>query len=727
MSTIRVLIRLVIATCAAWTALTAASFEPVVAQAREKLAALPIRFEPNAGQWASGVLYAARAGDYGLALTNREALVSLPARNGRGRRISITLEGAERSPLVEGLDPLAARGAYLLGNRRSEWRTRVPQYTRVRYRAVYPGIDLVYYGNGRELEYDFVLAPGADPSCIRLRYRGADRISLDRNGDLLLHAGHSRLVQKRPVVYQVDDRGERREVAARYRMAGKSAARIDVAQYDRSRPLVIDPVLQYATLIGGERADSVASVKIDREGFVWVAGTITDGNIPASGDAYSGEYKGGGSDLFVAKIDPRAEGAASLVYFTYIGGKGADTVADMALDEFGNVYLTGVTASPDFPLGGFAYQTAPLGVMVDEFGITSGTIREAFVIKLQPSMGGELSLTYSSYLGGSASDEGRGIAVDAAGMIYIVGTTSSEDFPVTASASQAVKWGPADAFMAKIDPFAPEASASLAYSTYYGGNSYEDGRSIAVISEGVVCITGSTMSTELPWAGNPYQLESAGNGDVFIAKMDTTQSGEASLPYASYFGGSGLDEARKIVIDPQGKVVIAGVTLSQDLPATFGAFRDVPPGGDGDGFVIRLDLDAPRETALLYGTYLGGSGGDVINDVAVDSAGALWVTGYTLSPDFPTTSDAVSPSYPWGLNVFATRIDPQRFGDSALLYSTYLGQINIHVGYAIAVGADGTVAIGGTTAKPSILVTENAARKDYAGGLYDGFVVVLAH
>ncbi len=712
--------------CAAWGVLEAASYAPVVAQAREKLAAMPVRFEPNAGQWAPQVRFAARTGGYGLALTGREALVSLPQQEGQPpRRIAISLEGAAASPLIEGLEPLPARGSYLLGNRRAEWRTGVPQYTRVRYREVYPGTDLVYYGNGRALEYDFILQPGADPGRIRLRYRGADRVALSSGGDLLLHAGTSRLVQKRPVVYQLDPGGVRREVAARYRLVGKNMARIEVGKYDRSRPLIIDPVLQYASLLGGTGSDSIASVKIDREGMIWVAGTITDGGIPAVGGAFKDTFSGW-SDIFVARINPRAEGAESLLYFTYLGGSSVDVANDMALDDLGNVYVTGYTRSPDFPMGGFSYQTQALGITVDEFGITSGSIKEAFVVKLQPAVGGEFSLAYSSYLGGSGGDEGRSIAVDAVGNIYIVGATDSENFPLTASAAQNARWGAQDLFIAKFDPNAIESSASLIYSSYFGGNSYEYGGSIALSPDGMAYVAGSTMSWEFPWAGPAYRKEPAGGGDAFIAKVDTTKSGPESIPYASFFGGSGLDEARRVALDLDGKVLISGTTISTDLPTTPGALRETPYGGDGDGFIARLDLDAPPEAALTYCTYVGGSGGDVVYDMAVDPAGAVWATGYTLSSDFPTTGDALAPFYPGGVSVFATKIDLARVGNEALLYSTYLGQINIHVGYTIAAGPDGTVAIGGLTSNPSVPVTGNAAQKEYAGGRADGFVVVLA-
>lgn len=727
MHPLRVFIRLVIPLCAAWAAFGAVKVEPVVMQAQEKLAALPVRFEPNAGQWTPEVRFAARTGSYSLALTAREALVTLPQQDGApARRVSIALEGAQASPRIEGLELLQARGSYLLGNRRAAWRTGVPQYRKVLYRGVYEGIDLVYYGNGRELEYDFLLEPGADPSRIRLRYRGADRVALSDDGDLLLHAGASRLVQKRPVAYQFDDSGARREVAVRYRMAGKTAARIEVGDYDRSRPLVIDPVLQYASLFGGERADSVAAVKIDREGMVWIAGTISDGGIPAVGNPYQSEFAYGGTDIFVARLDPRAQGDASLLYFTYLGGDGADVCNDMALDQFGNVYLTGYTSSAEFPLGGFAYQTKPLGVTVDDLGIATGSIHEAFVVKLQPSVGGELSLAYSSYLGGSDADEGNGIAVDAAGQIYIVGSTTSEDFPLTESAAQTIRWGDRDAFIARFDPFALDAPASLVYSTYFGGNSYDDGRAITATPEGVVYVAGSTLSDEFPWAGNAFQEANAGGGDGFLARVITSASGPASIPYATFFGGSGYDEIYRVAVDPEGKLLLAGATLSSDLPVTFGALRETAPGGDGDGFIVRLDTDAPRESALLYGTYLGGSGGDVIYGLDVDQSGVVWVTGYTYSADFPTTGDALVQFYPGGLNVFAASFDPQRFGDASLLYSTYLGQFNISLGYSIAAGGDGTVAIAGETSFPPIQTTGNAARRDYAGGMFDGFVVVLA-
>lgn len=713
MLSLRVLIRVILPLCAVFPAAYAASVEPAVAKARETLASLPVRFEPNAGQWDPQVRYAARAGGYGVVLTSSEAVVTLAPNDGKpARRIGISLDGAAALPDSEGLDPISARGSYLLGNRPSDWRTGVPQYGRVRYREVYPGIDLVYYADGRQLEYDFVLQPGADPGKIRMRFRGADRVSLTGSGDLLLQAGGRSVTQKRPVVYQEEADGTRRAIVARYRISGKNAARVEVADYDASKPLVIDPVLQYSSLFGGARGDAVTGVKVDAQGFVWVSGYVSDGGIPARGGEFSGEFKAG-TDIFVAKIDPKAFGNDSLVYYTYIGGNGADAATDLAMDAQGNVYLTGSTNSTDFPLGGYAYQTS-----------RKESSTEAFVLKLRPAVAGEYSLAYSSYLGGRGTDEGRGVDVDAAGKIYIVGTTTSENFPAV-SARQGTKWGEQDAFVAKFDPDALDGAASLMYSSLLGGNGFDDGRSIAVTPEGIAYIAGSTSSTEFPWAGAPYYDTYQGGVDVFLAKVDASKAGEESVPYASYFGGTGLDEARRVTLDAEGKLWLTGVTLSNDLPVTANAFQGSRPGGDGDGFVVRLNLEAPREAAVEYLSYLGGSAGDVAYDVAPDPAGGVWVTGYTLSRDFPVTQDALAAAYPGGVNVFATKIDPAGKNGTSLAYSTYLGQINIHVGYAIAAGPNGRVVIGGVTSSPAMRTTENAARSEYAGGTSDGFVVVL--
>ena len=714
----RVLTRFLVPVCLAGLA-QGAAVKSAETKARETLRALPMRFEPNAGQWDRQVRFAARAGGYTLALMDREAVLSLGE-----RRIAMSLRGANHKPVVEGAGLLPARASYFVGNWRAGWRTGVPQYTRVLYRGVYPGIDVAYYGNGSQLEYDFVLRPGADPSRIRIHFRGADGVTVTPEGDLAVEAGGSRIVQRRPVVYQQDAAGVRHEVAAAYRMLDNRTAAVEVGKFDRSRTLTIDPVLEYAALMGGLTADAVTAVKIDKDGFVWVAGYISDGGITAKGNPFNDAYLGG-KDIFLPKIDPNASGPDSLLYFTYIGGSGNDIPTDMTLDASGNVYLCGSTNSTDFPLGGWAYQPT-LSSTTDSTTGAATTALDAFALKLRPNVAGTDALAWSTYLGGTSDDEARGIAVDAAGNVYIAGISKSSDFPLTSdSAFQVTLWGPQDGFIAEFNPNLADAPSTLLYSTLIGGESYDDISSIAVAPDGSVYVGGSTTSTQFPWAGNPYSASLLGGQNLWIGRVDTSQSGPDSIPYASYFGGSAAEELRNLAVDARGRVWLTGVTLSADYPVTFGAFQPDMPGTAGVGFVTCLDFSPSRPAFVAYSTFLGGSGGDAGYSIVPDAAGGVWVTGYTLSTDFPVTKDAILGTYPGGNNIFVTKLDTTKSGSRALAYSTYLGQTSIQVGVAIALGADGTVAIGGQTGRPGITATPNSFRGDYGGGLSDGFLAVL--
>jgi hypothetical protein len=658
--------------------------------AQDVLRELPMRFEPNAGQWNPRVKFAARASDYNVVLTPRETVV-----NGA---IAIRLLRSNPSPIIEGADALPSTSHYFLGNRRENWRTGVTNYRRVRYREVYPGVDLVYYGNGRQLEYDFVLRPGADPGRIQIRFRGADRLSLTAEGDLLVQCRAGKLVQKKPLVYQ-----HGREIAGKYRFIGKNVVGIELSDYDRSQPVTIDPVLVYSSLIGGGAGDSVTDVKMDPSGMLYVAGYVGNGDITAPGESFQGS-SGGNTDIFIAKINPARSGAESLVYFTYLGGSGADTPAAMALDASGNVYLTGSTSSPNFPMAGNSFRNSLGGQM------------DAFVLKLNPSRAGSDALIYSTYLGGGDRDTGNAIDVDQAGNIYVVGTTRSGDFPLTDSAYQNARWGDQDTFITKIDP----NSSSLAYSTYLGGETIDDGRAIAVTPAGIVYFAASTVSKLFPLAGFSYKDANQGASDIVVGQMDLTKSGDASLVYATYFGGSGLEEVRKMVLDATGKLLLTGYTLSTDFPATPDAPQKTA-GGNGNAFVARLDLSAPRSSVVSFSTYLGGSGGDVAYGLATDSAGNVYVSGYTLSSDFPVTDDALQKQWGGGVDIFVTKLSPS----GGLLYSTYLGQTGIHVGNAIAVSANGSICVGGYTSNQNVPITNEGFQKGYAGGISDGFVTVI--
>ena len=708
----RALYRFLIPVCLGGVSLASgAGVKPAISKAREAFRALPIRFEPNTGQWDRQVRFAARAGGYSLALTDREAVLSMGP-----RRVSMSLAGANLRPEVKGTDPLPARGNFFLGNWRAGWRTGVPMFRSVRYSSVYPGIDLVYYGNGTQLEYDFVLQPGADPSRIRIRFRGADRVALTPQGDLALDAAGERMLQKRPLVYQQDAAGARHEIAAHYRMLDSRTAAVEVADYDRSRPLTIDPVLHYASFFGGAAADSITCVKIDSQGFIWAAGYISDGGTDVRGNFYSNVFSGGNTDIFVTRIDPNQTGLDSLAYFTYFGGSGNDTPTDIALDADGNLYVTGTTDSDNFPMAGPSYQKT-----------RNNNSQEAFVLKLRTDIAGADALVWSTFLGGRDVEEARSIAVDGSGKVYIAGLTKSNDFPLTSSSAyQTTLWGVQDAFITKFDPSAGDGPSSLLYSTLLGGEGFDDARSIAVAPNGDVYVAGSTSSTQFPWNGAAFKGENPVGSDIWIARVDASKAGPDSIPYASYFGGSGVDELRGMALDASGKLWLTGVTLSSDYPVTANAYRSSAPGGGGDAFITCLDFSPQRESFVAYSSYLGGGNGDVAYGIAVDSKGVAWVTGYTLSNDFPVTQDAAQGTYPGATDVFVTGIDTTKAGDAALFYSSYLGRINTQVGLSVAVGPDGTVAVGGRTSNLGIQATENAVRTEYTGGLTDGFVAIIA-
>jgi len=675
-----------------------------VPRATELLRSLPIVFEPNTGRWASDVKFTARTSEYRVFLSARGVSFE-----NAGHTISVSPLSANPKAELAGSSALPFRTNYILGARHDKWSAGVTNYAQVRYRSVYPGIDLVYYGSNRELEYDFIVQPGADPNRIRLKFDGIAHMTVTPAGDLVVGNGASRLTQRKPLIYQEEPGAGRREIRGAFQLLSKNVVGFLVGPYDRSRALTIDPVLTYASLLGGGSADAVTAAKIDRSGIVYLAGYVGNSDITAPENAYQTSNKGT-SDIFIAKIDPSKSGAESLLYFTYLGGTGADLPTAMAIDGSGGVYLTGSTTSIDFPLAGAGPQN----------NLKGENTSDAFVLKLVTSFPGTEGLFYSTYLGGAGVDTGAGIAVDARGAFYITGSTRSEDFPVTSSAYQAIRWGAGDAFIAKIDP---AESPSLVYSSYLGGEVLDDGRAIAVSPSGAVYMAGATFSLQFPLAGNSYRPESKGAGDIFVVQFDLTLSGEPSLIYGTYLGGTRLDDVRRIALDSADRVLLTGYTLSPDFQVTSDALQS-QLAGISNTYITRLNLKAPRSEVLSYSTYFGGSSGDVAYDIATDAAGAVYVTGYTTSTDFPVTADALQRTG-GGIDVFVSKIKLADSGPSALLYSTYLGLTGVHVGYGLAVAPDGTICVGGQTGARSIKSTEGSYQAGFAGGTSDGFVVVL--
>ena len=650
---------------------------------------LPLSFEANLGQTGGQVGFLSRGPGYRLFLAPTEAVLHLHAT--QSTVVRMKLLGANPKVAVTGLHPLPGRVNYFLSNDPKQWHTNVPTYGRVKYEAVYPGIDLIFYGNQRELEYDFVVAPRADPARIRLRFEGAERVDLDAAGDLLLKTAACEIRQRKPRLYQEETGGGRQEIGGSYVVHSHGEVGFAVGQYDAGRGLVIDPVLSYSTYVGGEQWDESSAIAVDSQGNAYVAGYTSSTNFPTANPVQPA-HAGGFEDAFVAKI--AADGSA-LVYSTYLGGSGGDFGKGIAVDGKGNAYIAGETRSMDFPTAN------PLQP-------ASGGLSDAFVAKIAADGS---ALVYSTYLGGSGSDDGRGIGVDAEGSAYATGETISFDFP-TANPLQPAHGGGSgnyDRFVAKI---AADGSA-LIYSTYLGGSQNDLGNSIAVDAQGNGYVIGYTYSIDFPTFNALQPFHSGARSDAFVTKIAADGS---ALIYSTYLGGSEEDEGRGIAVDAEGSAYLSGWTDSVDFPTT-NPFQPFP-AGFREAFVAKISADG---SALVYSTYLGGSAADVGYGIAVDAEGNASVIGETLSTDFPTASP-LQPVHGGVWDVFVTRIAAD---GSALAYSTYLGGSNVDRGWGIAVDAQGSASVTGQTWS-SNFPTANAMQPAIGGGSTDAFVAKIA-
>ncbi|MGO9011033.1 MAG: SBBP repeat-containing protein [Bryobacteraceae bacterium] len=680
---------------------------PSLAAGRAALDGLALRFEANQGQWNRDVRYLARGGAVKVALTDRGPSLRMP---GAGR-VDMVLEGAA-SPRIQPLEPIAARTDYFIGSR-ANWHTGVTSYARVRYQQVYPGIDAMYYGNQGRLEYDFVLAPGADANSIRMRFRGADGLRITPAGDLEVRVGSATVIEKRPVVRQGGA-----SVGGRYVLLSRDMAGFRVGRYDRSRPLVIDPLLIYSTYMGGSADDQINAVRLTANGWLYVAGYTNNSDMPYINGAYS-NVSVGTTNIFVAILDTSAAGGYQPIYFSYIGGSGVDVPLAMVLDAQGDVYLTGTTTSSDFPMVGNSIVSTFPTVAPTSITAPAVTLTETFVLELNPALYGEVSLLYSTYLGGTEGNSyGNAIDLDQAGNIYVVGTTLAGDFPVTGSAYQTGLWGGQDTFLTEINT----GTATPLYSTLLGGELDDDGRGVAVAANGLVYMAASTESTEFPMAGYSYRGNLAGGYDLVVAVIDPTQYGTESLVYSTYLGGSDSEEVRGMAVDANGNLLLTGYTLSSDFPMTQDAAQPAY-GGNGDIFVAVVNPFGPN--FLQYSTYLGGSDTEVGYAVGSDAQNNVYVTGYTLSKDLPVTPNAPEPVWPGGIDIVAAKVIPHVAGTGGFGYVTYFGGSSINSGQTLAVAPDGTLYVAGFTGGV-LTTTSNAVQGAYGGGVKDGFLFVLS-
>jgi len=646
---------------------------------------LPLAFERNLGQADRHVPFLAHGPGYSLFLSSDQATLRLAPRSpGNDVLLRMRLLGSNTQAVAVGQQELAGKANYLLGNQACGWQTNVPLYQKVSLHNLYPGIDLVYYGNQTRLEYDFVLAPKAAPAAIRLGFEGAQSLKITKQGELVVGLSGGQVVWQRPVVYQQVG-AKRIAVAGRYALLGKDQVGFQLGRYDTRKPLVIDPVLAYSTYLGGNGNSTALGIAVDSAGNAYVAGTTNAGTS-------SGTYDG-----FVAKLNPTG---SALVYATFVGGSGTDTIRAIALDANDNAYVTGDTTSTNFPVTTGAFQTT---------SGSAGAYPTAFVSEINASGNG---FVYSSYLGGSKTDSGYGIAVDSAGNAYVVGRTQSANFPVTAGALQTsiVKSFTAS-FITKMNP----TGTGLVYSTYLGAESTTIAYAIAINAAGNAYVTGQTTAANFPVTAGAFQT-TLKSQDAFVLELNTAGSG---LVYGTFLGGSGADIAYGIAVDSAGNAYVTGQTKSTDFPVTSGAFQTASHEAIC-GFVTKVN---PTGTALSYSTYLGGSGGnDHGNAIAVDSYGDAYVTGEAHSSDFPITPDAIQTTIGGGYSdVFVTKLEAS---GAALLYSTFLGGSNSDYGYGIAVDAQGNAYVTGQTSSTQFPVTAGAYQTTLLG-FKCGFVTKL--
>lgn len=577
--------------------------------------------------------------------------------------IQLRFPGANPQVELTAGRPLKGHANFFNGTGPDDWHTSLPTFAEIRYRDLYPGIDLLYLGSGHAgdgLKSEFDVAAGADPSRIALAY--SRPVKIDADGNLVAGEGAETLCEKRPDVYQDTAHG-RVQVAARYRLLDAHTAAFELGFYDPNLPLIIDPVISYATYLGGSNEGAVTGTAVDSSGNLYVTGWTLAVDFPTLSPAQSAN--GGSIDAFVVKLNSTG---TALIYATYIGGKGVDQATAIAVDSAGEAYVTGSTASYNFPL-------------VSPIRTTLGGSKNAFVLKLN-SAGN--ALLFSTYLGGTASDAGTGIALDSSANAWVVGDTQSANFPVNRPMQQLFAGG-TDIFISMFT-----SAGALNFSTFWGGTGVEHAGGVALDASGNIYVAGGTYSVDLPVVA-ALQPRNAGNQDAFVMKFDFSGS-SAAIIYATYLGGSGTatgEQANAITADANGNAYVTGVTNSTNFPVTAGTVQTAY-GGSQDAFITKLN---PTGSALVYSTYLGGSSFDWANGIGIDSAGDAYIAGYTSSYDFPITGQ-IQPTLNGLYNSFVTILNST---GGVLAFSTYYGGTGSDTANAIAVDSSGNMFIGGQT------------------------------
>ena len=655
--------------------------------------ATPLSFENNEGQADSHVDFISRGSGYGIALSGQGVELKL-GRDGSFSTVQMTLDGGSQTPTAQPENLLAAGSNYLIGNNPSSWLTGISNYGAVAYQNVYNGVDVVYYGTQRQLEYDFHVKPGADATQINLRFSGA-QASVDPGGDLLLAVdGRQEVIRfKAPVSYQDGPMG-REAVASSYQIRDNGSIGFVLGAYDQSRLLVIDPVLDYASYFGTAGTESALGVAVDSTGAVYITGRTTTSMGLNIGS-------GGSGDVYVAKF---SADLSTLIYSTRIGGAGDDQGNSIAVDNTGNASVTGWTQSSDFP------------TVAASQGTLSGS-QDAFIFRLNAAGSG---LAFSTFLGGlSSTDTGSGIAVDGSGNVYATGQRSQALIPALTGLGGALLSGD-EAFVTKFN-----SAGAVQYSSFFGGNGKDSGVAIAVDSFGNAYIVGQSDSSNLPMVNANDTTQQ--NDEGFIAKIDATGS---SILYSSFIGGNKKDFVAAIAVDAGGKAYVTGQTEGKDnsqFNVTSGAFQTTNSGSKQSGFFRVYDTALSGAASLLYSSFLGGSNGtgpdngDLPSGIAIDSLGRAVIVGRTDTSDFPVTGDAyssVNTSSGGDGATFLVVLNPGGGGSADLVYGTFFGAASSSGAIAMS---GGTAVFVGTTNTNGLATTGSV--QPARGGGSDGIVV----
>jgi len=603
-------------------------------------------------------------------------------------QLTMELIDANSKAKIIALEESSTKTNYLINNKPQK---DVKSFTQVKYENIYQGIDIVYYGNEKRLEYDFIVAPNADPNLINLAFSEATKLTVNEQGDLIIDVNGQIIYQKRPDICQFIN-GNKKFIKGSYKLSANNQISFQIEDYDTTKTLIIDPVIGYSTFLGGTDNDFSNAITVDNEGNTYLVGNTASINFPVSN--FQQQNNKGKNDLFITKIAPDGN---RVIYSTYIGGSDNDFGNAIAVDSMGNVYVSGYTFSSDFPvLNGFQPKN---GNTVANSG------GDAFILKLNAQGN---ALVYSTYLGGMGDDLASSIAIDSQNNAYITGFTNSANFPV-ANAVQSKSNGGFDAFVAKLNPM----GSSLVYSTYIGGSDNDFGSAVAVDKDRNAYFVGVTDSRNFP-AINPLQSTNSGDSDGFITKISATGN---VVNFSTYFGGSSFDNITSIAVDNTNNIYLTGVTNSRDF--TIVNAMQSTKSTSLDAFVSKLN---PTGSNLVYSTYLGGNGDDQANSLSLDPDNNVYLTGVTTSTNFPL-KDATQKVIGGEQDAFMTKLNAL---GTALDFSTYVGGIGSESGLSIIVDSKANVFMTGITNSMDFPMTkplQNSCGCDFMKKISDGFVV----